>query len=93
MVALGEEQLHDHLRYCCSRSESVVTSMPSVDRVAQAAELGRALDLDEASRQAPDVVEAVKLAERRDLDAVLAGDLQDRLVLAGADVLAVDRAA
>ena len=55
-----------------ARSVSVLISMPSARRRARGRELGRAGDLDEAEAARPTAREPVELAERRDLDAVLA---------------------
>ena len=49
-----------------------------------------ALDLHQAQAAGADVGEALQVAQRRDVDAVLARDLEDRLVLARADVVVVD---
>src|SRR5205823_1254040 len=91
VVALGEQQLHDHLavlvqplRVCRHRHAFLDA------RHAGWGEFRGAFDLDKAEAAASDQRQAVKLAESRNPDAVLARDLQDRLVLAGADVLAVD---
>jgi hypothetical protein len=53
-------------------------------------QLARALDLDHAQAAGADVAEAVQVAQGRDLDAVLGGDLQDRLALGAGDVGAGD---
>jgi hypothetical protein len=68
----------------------VCTSMPSATRVEQAPAARAAGDLDHAQPAGADHRHAVHPAQARDRDLVLAADLDDGLVLARGQVLAVD---
>ena len=71
--------------------ERVTTSMPSVDLGDACRQRTlRAGDLDAAQPAGADVGEPVEVAQRRDVDAVLAGDVEDRLAGGAGDVDAVD---
>ena len=68
-----------------------MTSMPSSMRGdAGGQQLGRALDLDQAQPAGAHVDRPSQVAERRNEDVVLAGNFENGLILAGAEIRAID---
>ena len=91
VVALGEQQLDDHLPVALDLrglgcDPHLVLGPDDASRL----ESRRLVDLDQAEPAGADARQPLELAEGRDVDPVLSGDLEDRLACGGAAELAVD---
>ena len=82
VVALGEQQLQDHLAIFL-QAFAVGLDLHALADLGGAGgqQLPGSLHLDQAEPAGADRVDAVEMAERGDPDAGLAGGLEDRLIL------------
>ena len=88
VVALGEQQLQRHAAVF-PQPFAVGLDVHALADLGGAGgqQLGDAGDLHQAQAAGADVIDAVEMAERRDLDAGVGGGLQDGRAFLGADLL------